>query len=107
MNYMSNTNETICSDCGISLKYYDTVSRIIRTKERNTNYIKVQRFKCPECGSIHRNLPDYIYPYKQYEAEIIDGVIEGLITCNTIGFEDYPCEMTMYRWKNQKALFSL
>ena len=59
------------------------------------------------CGCIHRNLPDYIYPYKQYEAEIIDGVIEGFITCDTIGFEDYPCEMTMLRWKTQKLHSSL
>lgn len=53
------------------------------------------------CGCIHRNLPDYIYPYKQYEAEIIDGVVEGFITCDTIGFEDYPCEMTMFRWRSE------
>lgn len=59
-------NKSICSDCGISLKYYDTVSRIVRTKDRNSSYIKVQRFKCPECGIIRRKLPDYIYPYKQY-----------------------------------------
>ena len=30
-------------------------------------------------------------------------VLEGLITCETIGFEDYPCEMTMLRWLSQKA----
>ena len=30
---------------------------------------------------------------------IIIGVIEGLITCETFGFEDYPCEMTMIRWR--------
>jgi hypothetical protein len=44
-------------------------------------------------------LPDFIFPYKQYEADIIIGVIEGLITCDTLGFEDYPCEMTMIRWR--------
>lgn len=104
---MSIKKETICSDCGISLKYYDKVSRIVRTKDRVTTHVSIQRFRCPGCGSIHRRLPDYIFPYKQYEAEIINGVIEELITCNAIGFEDYPCEMTMKRWKNQKALFSL
>lgn len=40
-------------------------------------------------------------PYKQYEAEVIIGVLEGFITCETIGFEDYPCEMTMVRWQAQ------
>lgn len=38
---------------------------------------------------MHRELPDFIFPYKQYEAEIIIGVLEGFITCETLGFEDY------------------
>lgn len=103
-----NTNDTVlCSNCGIPVKYYDKVSRIVRTKGRSTTYIPVQRFKCPECGSIHRNLPDYIFPYKQYEADVIIGVIEDFITCDTVGFEDYPCEMTMLRWKAQNLQLPL
>ena len=93
--------KTVCETCGVPSKYYDTVSRIVRTKGRMTTRVPVQRFKCPRCGSIHRNLPDYIFPYKQYEADIIIGVIENIITCDTIGFENYPCEMTMLRWKAQ------
>jgi hypothetical protein len=54
------------------------------------------------CGAVHRELTDDILPYKQYEAEIIRGVLEGLITSDTFGFEDYPCEVTMVRWKAQK-----
>lgn len=97
----------VCSDCGTPSKYYDKVSRIVRTKGRRTTCISVQRYKCPRCGSIHRNLPDYIFPYKQYEADVIIGVIENLITCETIGFEDYPCEMTMLRWKAQNLQLPL
>ncbi|MEQ2698093.1 DUF6431 domain-containing protein, partial [Hungatella hathewayi] len=52
----------------------------------------------------HRELPDYIFPYKQYEAEVIRGVLEGFITCETYGYEDYPCEMTMVRWRNSQEL---
>lgn len=104
---MDINNIIVCSDCGIPSKYYDKVSRIVRTKGRKTTYISIQRFKCPRCGSIHRNLPDYIFPYKQYEADVIIGVIENLITCDTVGFEDYPCEMTMLRWKAQNIQFPL
>ena len=39
---------------------------------------------------------------KEYESEIIIGVIEGLITPETLGYEDYPCEMTMNRWLSEK-----
>jgi hypothetical protein len=35
----------------------------------------------------------------RYESEIIIGVLEGLITCETLGYEDYPCEATMRRWR--------
>lgn len=93
----------ICSICGKPLKYYDSVSRVVRTKARQTRWIKIPRYRCQTCGRIHRNLPDYIFPYKQYEAELIVGVLDGLITSDTIGYEDYPCEMTMLRWKALKS----
>lgn len=100
---MADERELVCSECGKPLKYYDSVPRIVRTKGRQTQQVKIQRFRCTHCGGIHRNLPDYILPYKQYEAEIIRGVLEGFITCETLGFEDYPCEMTMMRWVSQKS----
>ena len=96
-----------CSKCGGNMKYYDSVLRIVRTKGRNTKWVKVRRLRCINCGYLCRELPDYIFPYKQYEAEIIRGVIEGLITCETIGYEDYPCEMTMIRWISQKIQLPL
>ena len=95
---MITDNKLICEKCGHQMKYYDKVSRIIRMKNRKSNWVKVPRYKCAACGHIKRDLPSNVYPYKQYESEIIDGVLEGLITCETLGYEDYPCEMTMRRW---------
>lgn len=66
-------------------------------------WVKVRRLRCMNCGYLCRELPDYIFPYKQYEAEIIRGVLEGFITPETVGYEDYPCEITMFRWKAQKS----
>lgn len=100
---MVGTNETACPKCGSRLKLYDRVKRIIRTKGRITSRTTIRRLRCPKCGGIHRELPEDIFPYKQYEAEIIRGVLEGLITPETIGYEDYPCEMTMIRWKAQET----
>lgn len=96
---MISNNESVCPCCGGQLKYYDTVKRIVRTKRRATSNVKIRRFRCSNCKSIHRELPDFIFPYKQYEAEVILGVLEGFITSETLGFEDYPCEMTMLRWR--------
>lgn len=74
------------------------ISANVRTKNRKSEFIRIRRLHCQVCGAFHRELPDFIFPYKQYESEIIRGVLDGLITCETLGFEDYPCEMTMLRW---------
>lgn len=94
-------NDTRCSKCDGNLKYYDSVKRCIKGKYGIKRYMKIRRFKCSECGAVHREATEDIYPYKQYEAEIIFGVTEGLITPDTLGFEDYPCEATMRRWLAQ------
>lgn len=94
----------VCRKCGQAMKYYDTVQRIVRTKNRKTEWVKVKRFRCTVCSELHRNLPTFLLPYKQYETEVIKGVLEGLITSETLGYEDYPCEMTMIRWKKAREL---
>lgn len=95
---MVDFGDTVCPICGGELRYYDKVQRILRTKYRRTERLDIRRMKCKVCGKLHRELPDNIYIYKQYEADIIDGVVEGLITSDTLGFEDYPCERTMLNW---------
>lgn len=96
---MISDNQSICPKCGGQLKYYDHVQRLVRTKFGNKKWVAIRRLRCCKCHAVHRELPDFIFPYKQYEADIIIGVLEGLITCETLGFEDYPCEMTMIRWR--------
>lgn len=100
---MVSADKTICPKCGGQLKYFDSVKRVLRTKARRTEWIEIRRLRCIECGALHRELPEELYPYKQYEAEVIRGVLEGLITCETLGYEDYPCEMTMIRWASQES----
>lgn len=91
-----------CPHCGGHLKYYDSVQRIVRTKGGVSDHINIRRLRCSDCGRVHREIPEFIFPYKQYEAELIKGVIEGLITSETLGYEDYPCEMTIIRWRALK-----
>lgn len=93
------TNDVmVCPICGGELTYYDKVKRILRTKGNVKQIVIIRRMKCLKCKSVHRELPDYIMPYKHYEASIVKGVKEGSITSNMIEYEDYPCEATMIRW---------
>lgn len=91
-------NVSNCPDCGGELKHYDKVKRIIRTKGRAAEYIDIQRVRCVNYGKTHRELPRSMIPYKQYSSELIKGVLDGYITPETLGYEDYPCEATMARW---------
>ena len=100
---MVHKNESTCPLCSGELRYYDMVKRIVRTKERITKLIKLRRLRCVGCGALHREIPNFIFPYKQYEVEVILGVLEGFITSDTLGYEDYPCEMTMMRWRAWKS----
>lgn len=99
---MIKVGQTTCPGCGGDLKYYDTVRRVSRSKHRKTSRLYIRRMRCKGCQSLHKELPDSIFPYKQYEAEMILGVLEGYITSDTLGYEIYPHEITMLRWTSQK-----
>lgn len=101
--YVVNRNKSICPLCGGELCKKGNVRRIVKTKNGKKYVVNLKRLFCNNCGKYHRELPDFLYPYKHYESEIINGVTEGLITSNTLEFEDYPCEMTMNRWKAEKT----
>lgn len=83
------------------MKHRDYTNRIVRVKGGLKTFTQIERQICPKCKLITRNLPNYLLPYKHYEKEIIFGVKEGLITPETLGYEDYPCEMTMIRWRRK------
>lgn len=103
ISIMVSIEEAVCPKCGGKLKYYDSVQRILRTKDRKMKWIDIRRLRCYQCNAVHRELPDFVSPYKQYESEVIQGVLDGIITPETIGYEDYPCEMTMQRWKKESS----
>ena len=90
------TNDvSTCPKCGGDLKYYDRVTRIVRTKGRKTWKIPMRRLQCTRCGSVHRELPELIFPYKQYEAEVIIGVLEGFITMVRWQAQDWTTEVVL------------
>lgn len=88
----------ICPECQCSLRHRDWRPRICKREGGEKSWIKVERGKCPSCGRLHTILPDKLVPYKQYEADVISGVLDGAVTPDDIDSEDYPCAETMRRW---------
>ena len=88
----------MCPSCGGELCYRDCRKRILRREGGEKNGLQIRRFRCSKCHHYHNELPDCILPYKHYEAEVISGVLEGIVTPDDAESEDYPSIMTMLRW---------
>ena len=58
----------------------------------------IRRLKCSNCRSHHNELPDCLVPNKHYAAEVISGVIDGIVTASDEDSSDYPSFETMRRW---------
>ncbi len=93
-----------CPNCNGELRYYDSVKRIVRTKYGKSRWITIYRLACKECGIIHRELPEYLLPYKHYELDIIMGFSKGILSSENLAFEDYPCQLTIDKWMTMRNL---
>ena len=87
-----------CPDCGGLLKYRDSKWRILKKYGGDKYSVLIRRLKCSDCPSLHTELPDCLAPYKHYEVEVIENVVDGIIDTDDIE-KDYPCEATKNRWK--------
>lgn len=104
---MVKTGIRICPDCNGTLHYYDTVKRIVRGSFGKVYWIHLRRLNCKICGRYHRELPNYILPYKHYEKDIIKGFITNTIKVEDIEYEDYPCETTIKDWRKSDLIGNL
>lgn len=93
--------ELFCPVCGGALKLYDHVMRMIKIQKGVKTYIYIRRLRCTKCGRVHRELPEHIIPHIHYDKAIVNGVLNGWISPDDLEYEDYPCEMTMIRWKER------
>lgn len=73
------------------------VLRVWKKEGGERRWVMVDLVKCPCCKRIHRALPDFLTPYKHYETEAIEDVIDEVITEDDP--IDYPCNITMQRWR--------
>lgn len=67
---MISDNQSICPKCGGQLKYYDHVQRLVRTKFGNKKWVAIRRLRCCKCHAVHRELPDFIFPYNRIALDV-------------------------------------
>ena len=95
---MSSDDTPVCPVCGGTLKYRDTRLRIRKKEGGVKEYLMIRRLRCTECHRHHNELPDCLVPHKHYEAEVISGVLDGIVTSEDADSEDSPSLLTMLRW---------
>lgn len=87
-----------CPFCGGELRYRDSRKRIRKKEGGQKDYLMIRRLKCTSCHCHHMELPDCLVPHKHYQAEVISGVLDGIVTPEDEDAEDYPSFQTMLRW---------
>lgn len=92
------TAPRICPACRNPLCYRDSRTRIRKKEGGTKEKLLVRRLRCNHCHSYHTELPDCLVPYKHYDAEVISGVLDGVVNPEDLDSEDYPSFSTMLRW---------
>ena len=88
-----------CTICGGELAYRDRKLRKIVNLEGETRRYLLRRFRCLTCIRHHTEIPDVIQPYKHYDSETIQLVLDederaGLCVADI---------RTIQRWKEEFA----
>lgn len=87
----------LCPDCGLLLSGYDTRRRHVIDDTGAARWFLLRRLRCPSCGKLHLEIPDFMQARKHYEAQLIRDVLAGLS-------ESCPADdSTIRRWKNEKS----
>ena len=94
----SDDSHLVCPACSGRLRYRDSRLRIRKKEGGTTQHLMIRRMLCPHCQVLHNELPDCLVPHKHYEAEVISGVIDEIVTSDDLDSEDKPSFWTMKRW---------
>ena len=80
--YTVKSNEVLqCPYCGGVLSGYDRRHRFAISSDGQRHTYKIRRLRCRCCGKLHLEFPDFLLPYKHYEAVVIAEVQHGEGEC--------------------------
>ena len=101
MEFLVESNEdSICPICGAPLTTRDHRKRVWKKECGKKSWVMIRRLVCTnkDCNHLHNELPDFLIPYKHYEAQLIEDVIDETITEDDVVEMDYPSLMTIKVW---------
>ena len=93
-------NESICCPlCGGNLIYRDSKLRKVINLFGESQSFLLRRLRCTECKKIHTELPDIIQPYKHYNSDTIQSILDDCADASDCAADD----STVRRWKAEFA----
>ena len=98
--FLPEGREYLCPKCKSGLlKFRDYCKRIRKLEGGEKEWLSIPRHQCDNtsCKRIHRMLPDFLAPFKQYEASVIADSIDDRIVPEES--DDRPSVQTVTRWK--------
>jgi len=66
-----------CPLCGGAVYHRDHKSRFVKRLSGEVWHFRLRRLLCDNCSKLHTEIPDIIQPYKHYDSETIQSVLDG------------------------------
>ena len=84
-----------CPLCNCGVYYRDRKSRDLKNLIGEKRHFSLRRLRCEGCGKHHTEIPDIIQPYKHYDSETIQCVLDGSKEAEECAADN----STIRRWK--------
>lgn len=78
------------------MKFRNTKRRSVKDNSGRKIPFNLKRYHCAVCNKLHTEIPDIIFPYRQYEKSVIEEVCKGNIS--TFSGDD----STIRYWKKNR-----
>lgn len=86
-----------CPLCGGAVYYRDRKTRDVKRLNGEVWHFRLRRMLCEVCEKLHTEIPELIQPYKHYDSETIQSIIDGNEDAKACGADD----STIQRWKSE------
>ena len=76
--FVRSAEVSCCPVCFEALEIIGSRERTWRKRDGEKNILIIRRLRCTRCKTIHHELPDFLVPYKRYDAQSIElGITQG------------------------------
>ena len=82
IRYITGDDKVFCPnpDCGCFMNLHGRCRRFVRRPAGLRDELSLRVLYCPKCNQYHRELPDFVVPYKHLCADIIAAIYDALDT---------------------------